>query len=686
MRFPFFRVGVLLLVFAYPASPSLKAQSPPTPPETLVIYDTLASGKTAINGRTPDKANAPGGNWLMFRDDFNEDAFAYTGIFPLSSKPKPLMGGKGPTAPTPQTVQDKIAAFPQPALWLPSQRNGNAMCAISIASQGSYVKPPRFTISADIGGYRQANAALGFFPSAPTLGKNFYVAHDASYKNLYQNFTGLILTTWDHPDITLPPGADHFDFVTHGVLPTDGHPQRVFDEEGAPNGSLTLFEHGKAMATVKYTGTFDEVPAHRLSYDVDTTTGAISNVNLSGSTSDYSTLKSSAFTDAATAYAGIGVANAPDGTASETPPHQPATMLLVNNFRVGVNLGPTLPLPDAPAPAPVKVPSTAPTATPTPNAPAAIPAVTTPSSSAATPASAAPDTTPVVAPSPVGTQPLKVFLLAGQSNMMGFGARTGQLPADLKAPKDVLVFQGGAWIPLQASTFKNGCGPEFSFGQAMAEYLGEPVGIIKVIKPLEAGQFAASLAKGWTPDAPQGPLYMTLVQEIKDSQKDRPIVVMGMLWDQGSADQMQEFIAPFYQQALTHFIESIRKDAGNPTLPFVCGQENDHRGNEAKNPHIDLIRKAEAAINVPGYRCFNQDDLPRVDNTPPANGPIAAFDLHNDHYTTAGQIESGKRYAVVMIDLLKAAGTKTNGPVPTTSQPIAAPVTASPTPPVTPAP
>ena len=44
---------------------------------------------------------------------------------------------------------------------------------------------------------------------------------------------------------------------------------------------------------------------HTLSYDVNTATGSISNITLTGSTADYSGLTSSAFSDAATANVGF---------------------------------------------------------------------------------------------------------------------------------------------------------------------------------------------------------------------------------------------------------------------------------------------------------------------------------------------------------------------------------------------
>lgn len=256
-------------------------------------------------------------------------------------------------------------------------------------------------------------------------------------------------------------------------------------------------------------------------------------------------------------------------------------------------------------------------------------------------------------------KPLKVFVLAGQSNMFGFGARVGELPADLKQPKDVLCYQGGAWMPLDAKTWKAGCGPEFTFGPALAKYYGEPVGLIKVTKSLIEGdktRVNPDLAHFWSPDNPKGN-YSPLVQLVKDSQKARPIVVVGMLWDQGSADFSNKESADNYQKNLIHFIESIRRDFGNPALPIVSGGENDYPGHSAgKFPYLDVVRQAQFSLQMPAYRCLKQDDLPRVQDTAKED-----YQKHNDHYTTAGQVESGKRYAAAMIDILKAqAGGKGN--------------------------
>ena len=81
----------------------------------------------------------------------------------------------------------------------------------------------------------------------------------------------------------------------------------------AHDGGLYLFNgegyrhsaSGMASSKVAFGGTFNTSSYYTLGYDVNTATGSISNISLSGSTADYSGLTSSAFTDAATANLGF---------------------------------------------------------------------------------------------------------------------------------------------------------------------------------------------------------------------------------------------------------------------------------------------------------------------------------------------------------------------------------------------
>src|SRR5688500_13597212 len=74
-------------------------------------------------------------------------------------------------------------------------------------------------------------------------------------------------------------------------------------------------------------------------------------------------------------------------------------------------------------------------------------------------------------------RPLKGFVLAGTSNMLGGQAKIENLPDDLREPlAEVLTFRGGEWAPIEPG--KNLVGNEATFGRAMAKHLGQPVGIV----------------------------------------------------------------------------------------------------------------------------------------------------------------------------------------------------------------
>lgn len=287
------RVIVISLFFALGAGLSV----PAAPPESFVIFDTFLTGSkmTPIQGRIPDKVNAPGGKWATARD------------LPGGDVGSCMMGSLDRHAPS----KDVVAAYPVMQGNLSMDPAGRDVIFIPLASQGDYRKPVRFTISADLGGYYQANAALGFYSAPPETDANHVVKGG---EPLFKNFTGLIFAIWSNTKAT---------------------------PAGRANGALTLYENGKPGPSVAFTGIFDNAHAHRLSYDVDTASGAISNVRLSGSTSDYSAFKSKAFTDAATAYAAVGNAMSLLSD-TMTPGHR--VWVVVNNFRVGVNLDPALPV------------------------------------------------------------------------------------------------------------------------------------------------------------------------------------------------------------------------------------------------------------------------------------------------------------------------------------------------------
>lgn len=146
-----------------------------------------------------------------------------------------------------------------------------ASSAITLGDGYDYVKPAQLDLAAD----------LAFGNTTPTtryvlLGFYSAISTTKTY-NPQLNFTGLRLNT---------------------------------------NGSLTLVQNGTASSTINWSGgTFTPTAFTRLSYSVDTSNGSIFNVGLAGSNATYA-FSTTAFTDAATAYLGIGGRGDNSGIAS----------------------------------------------------------------------------------------------------------------------------------------------------------------------------------------------------------------------------------------------------------------------------------------------------------------------------------------------------------------------------------
>ncbi|MFA4943782.1 MAG: sialate O-acetylesterase [Lentisphaeria bacterium] len=217
--------------------------------------------------------------------------------------------------------------------------------------------------------------------------------------------------------------------------------------------------------------------------------------------------------------------------------------------------------------------------------------------------------------------PLKVFVFAGTSNL-GSGT-VSELPNDLKQPqKDVLVWQGNAWVPLdpgKAPLQGNGgsFGPQVTFGQVMSKYFGQTIGIIMT------GLGAVDDHKG----------YDRIVKTVQEARKSRPIVIAGLLIQAGERDGWTEERAHAFQQNLTGLMESARRDFGNPAMLGSINLVIMGASTFGK-----IIRNTETTFDMPGFRAIDCDDLPRIDGI---------------HYTSTGQMEFGKRFAGAMIDLMK---------------------------------
>ena len=218
-------------------------------------------------------------------------------------------------------------------------------------------------------------------------------------------------------------------------------------------------------------------------------------------------------------------------------------------------------------------------------------------------------------------RPLKVFVLAGTSNMLGAPAKLDKVPEDLRQRmKEVLVYQKGEWIPLEAGL--NLVGNEATFGRAMSRHFGEPVGILWI-------SVASTSSKS------PGPTINAVAKQ--SAAKGRPIVIAGMLVDVSFRDGIKEDTAKAYAENLVRWVESTRKDLGNEKLPIVMNRAIPPVGS---TPYLEVVRKAQDAAKLPHFRVFHCDDVPRGGD--------------KVHFNTEGRLEMGKRFAAAMIELMKA--------------------------------
>lgn len=242
------------------------------------------------------------------------------------------------------------------------------------------------------------------------------------------------------------------------------------------------------------------------------------------------------------------------------------------------------------------------------------------------------------APGAAAEKPVKVFILAGQSNMEGQGfikadpKRNGGKGSLEYLTKDKataakfkhLVGKDGTWgvrddvwihyldrkgkLTVGYGAKDDRIGPELGFGTVVGDATEGPVLLIKL------AWGGKSLAKDFRPPSSGGdvgPYYKELVERTKAVLKnlkkefpelgDRGSELAGFGWHQGWNDRVTQAFNDEYEKNMANFIRDVRKDLGVKNLPFVIA-ETGMSGPEEKHPRALSLMKAQAA--VAGYEEF----------------------------------------------------------------------------------
>ena len=256
---------------------------------------------------------------------------------------------------------------------------------------------------------------------------------------------------------------------------------------------------------------------------------------------------------------------------------------------------------------------------------------------------------------------LRVFIFAGQSNMVGSDSKVKDIKRfppyeGLEAPQSKVLFsycigrqnkiRSNGWVALQH--VNNVVGPELSFARKVTQHIKAPIAIIKCA----AG--GTHLGGDWNPDEPIGfkmyPLTLDLIKSSLADLDKRGIKyrIEGFMWHQGENDMFEKDYMPNYGGNLKNFLSKWRRDLGASKLKFYIGELC------TKTIWGMDLRPRMYAISL-GQRAVTGVD-PRAEYIPTAQVGVeigGGVGLHY-HYGTLGQLQHGENYATAYLRTIGA--------------------------------
>lgn len=247
------------------------------------------------------------------------------------------------------------------------------------------------------------------------------------------------------------------------------------------------------------------------------------------------------------------------------------------------------------------------------------------------------------------TTSLKVFILAGQSNMEGHGeigpvgtqGTLEYLAANHPATYGHLKDGAGwavrddvwIWYKRAGSTLVKGgisagygalattIGPELQFGHAMGNLYDEPILIIKTAwggKSLAVDFRPPS--SGWSINPPtaighEGYYYQEMLRHVNDVLTNLPTYfpdynpangheIAGFGWHQGWNDRVNQAHNDQYEVNMANFIRDVRAALGKPSLPFVIATTGMSGWSETHPRALSLMNAQLAMENFTRYPSF----------------------------------------------------------------------------------
>jgi hypothetical protein len=233
---------------------------------------------------------------------------------------------------------------------------------------------------------------------------------------------------------------------------------------------------------------------------------------------------------------------------------------------------------------------------------------------------------------------VRLFILAGQSNMVGWGPIPEGEPTD---PRIYVFGKDYRWRladhPIENATGQvdmvsenrlAGFGPAMDFAFASLEHHPELViGLIPCAKN-------SSGIIQWQRDLSDQTLYGSCLKRVRAASPMGEVA--GILFFQGETDAADPIQYPDpppqpsnWADLFSNFVTDFRNDLGQPDLPVVFAQIGATWASEAF-PNWDAVKAQQASIQLPVSTMIVTDDLPLLDGL---------------HFTTDSYRLIGRRFA-----------------------------------------
>ena len=250
--------------------------------------------------------------------------------------------------------------------------------------------------------------------------------------------------------------------------------------------------------------------------------------------------------------------------------------------------------------------------------------------------------------------PLRIFLFAGQSNMVGADSRAQQVEAyppyagalqeveQVRFAYSVGRHESDGWSRL--SPLDGAFGPELIFARDLLRAEAQEFALIK------CAVGGTNLGVDWDPAAPESgrqmyPRFLNLVRASLDEleREGRAYELAALFWHQGENDMLSNELRPLYGERLRAFLARLRDDLRAPELPVYVGEISDKGiwGMDYRRPMRELRAQQRAVVA--------EDPLSFFVPTSHLAFEVMGSGQPHYHFGTLGQLQHGAAYAAAWL-------------------------------------